>query len=72
MSPNPTALRQLVAEEEVHAHRSLSCAGYDECLDVALRRCWRSWSCGRCGLFMLAREMRAAEIVEESALRPNA
>jgi hypothetical protein len=72
MSPNPTALRTLIEQEDVDHHRSVSCAEYDGCLDVALRRCWRSWSCGRCSLFALAHEMRAAEIVQESASRPFA
>ncbi len=72
MSPNPTALRRLVTEEEVDDHRSVCCARYDDCLDAALQHRWKSWSCGLCALFRLAREMRAAQIVEESALRPFA
>ena len=51
MSPNPTALRSLVKEEDVEKHRSVTCPGYDDCLEAALRRAWRSWSCARCALF---------------------
>jgi hypothetical protein len=72
MAPNPTALRSLVKHEDVEKHRALSCAAYDGCLDVVLRRAWRSWTCGRCAIFRLDRECRAAEIAHEAALRPNA
>lgn len=72
MSPNPTALRSLVKEEDVDKHRSVSCAEYDDCLDTALRRSWRSWSCGRCKLFRLTRAMCAAETAHLAELRPLA
>ncbi len=72
MSPNPTALRSLVKHEDVDNHRSLSCGEYDDCLDAALSHSWRSWSCGRCKLFLAARELRAAETAHEAALRPLA
>jgi len=72
MRPNPTALRHLVKQEEVDDHRCVSCAEYDECLDAALRHTWKSWSCGRCGLFLRARELRAAELAQEWTLRPSA
>jgi ribosomal protein L37AE/L43A len=72
MSPNPTALRSLVKEEEVEKHRSLSCAAYDDCLEAALRSSWRSWSCDRCQLFAYARKARAAETWHEASLRPLA
>ncbi len=55
MSPNPTALRHLVKQEEVDDHRCVTCAEYDGCLDAALRQRWRSWSCGQCGIFAWAR-----------------
>lgn len=61
LQPNPTALRTLVKQEEVDEHRSVLCSGYDECLDAALRKSWRSWSCARCARFELARQLRAAE-----------
>jgi len=72
MSPNPTALRHLIPHEDVDDHRSVSCVEYDLCLDSALRHRWKSWSCGRCALFAIAREMREAEIAAECALRPFA
>jgi hypothetical protein len=71
-SPNPTALRAPVKEEDVEKHRNVCCAEYDGCLDAALRSAWRSWSCGRCALFPLAREARAAECVRVALLRPVA
>jgi hypothetical protein len=72
MSPNPTALRSLVKHEEVEKHRSLCCDEYDGCLDEALRRSWRSWTCGECTRFRRTRECRAAMIAHHAALRPEA
>ncbi len=67
MTTNPTALRTVLKPEDVDAHRSLSCAEYDVCLDTVLRRSWRGWSCAHCALFSLAKECRAAE-AREAAL----
>ncbi len=72
MDPNPTRLVSLVEHEEVEKHRSLSCAEYDVCLDVASRRSWRSWSCRRCKLFRHTRRMRIAEVAHLAGLRPLA
>lgn len=72
MDPNPTKLSSLVKPEEVEKHRSLSCVAYDGCLDAATRHAWRSWSCGRCGLFAFGKEMRAAESARLARLRPQA
>jgi hypothetical protein len=58
MSPNPTALRTLVKDEDVDKHRSVTCDEYDCCLDAALSRSWRSWSCARCTRFRMARALR--------------
>ncbi len=69
MSPNPTALRQLVKEEEVDEHRCVTCAEYDDCLDAALRKSWRSWSCGQCGLFRRARELHDLASAAEWTVR---
>ncbi len=55
MSPNPTALRCLVSDEDVDVHRSVCCTEYDRCLDAALRNAWRSWSCARCKRFVVTR-----------------
>ncbi len=68
MSPNPTALRHLVKQEEVDEHRCVSCSEYDDCLDAALRHSWRSWSCGKCGLFHRARALHAAQAALEWTL----
>ena len=59
MSPNPTAQRSCVKEEEVDLHRSIGCSQYEDCLDAALRKSWRSWSCARCTRFAGAREQGA-------------
>jgi hypothetical protein len=67
---NPTERRALVKHEEVEDHRSLSCAEYDICIDVALRRGWESWTCCRCELFHLRRELQVAELAHDAALRP--
>lgn len=72
MSPNPTALRSPVKEQDVDKHRNVCCAEYDECLDAALRSSWRSWSCGRCALFAFSREARAAESARIAELRTAA
>lgn len=72
MSPNPTALRSPVKEQDVDKHRNVCCAAYDDCLDAALRRSWRSWSCGHCALFAFAREARAAESARLAELRTAA
>jgi hypothetical protein len=69
MNPNPTALRSPVKEQDVDRHRNVCCAAYDDCLDAALRRAWRSWSCGQCRLFAFARAARAAESVRVAELR---
>ncbi len=68
LAPNPTALRAAVKEEEVDQHRNVCCAEYDGCLDAALRHSWRSWSCGRCRLF-LARQPRLAETAHTAVQR---
>lgn len=72
MSPNPTALRHLVKQDEVDDHRCVTCTEYDECLDAALRLSWRSWSCGQCGLFIQARALRAIESALEWTVQPVA
>jgi hypothetical protein len=69
MSPNPTALRAAVKQEDVDKHRNVCCAEYDGCLDAALRHAWRSWSCGRCRRFLYARESRVAESARMALLR---
>ncbi len=72
MDPNPTRLRALVEPEEVDLHRSVCCAGYDDCLETASRRRWRSWTCSQCELFLLTRKMPLAMTAHEAELRPQA
>ncbi len=69
LTTNPTALRTVLKPEDVDAHRSLSCAEYDFCLDTVLRRAWRGWTCARCALFPLAKAWREAEAREAAAGR---
>ncbi len=69
---NPTELASPIEHELVERHRSLSCAEYDLCLDLALLRGWPSWTCRRCTQFLVRREVRAAEVAHEAALRPLA
>jgi hypothetical protein len=48
------------------------CAGYDDCLDAALHQSWRSWTCARCALFEVERQLRAAERSHLIPIRPMA
>ncbi len=48
-SPNPTASK--VARNPPKVDRRVMCAGYECCLDEAIRRKWRGFSCGKCGAF---------------------
>jgi hypothetical protein len=72
MSPNPTALRSLVNDEDVDEHRSVCCAEYDQCLDAALRNSWRSWSCARCKLFRITRQRAPPSGAQTAVVRPLA
>ncbi len=47
--PAPVPLRRtLKTDDEAALHRNLHCAHYGGCLEVALARAWRSWSCRAC------------------------
>ncbi len=48
----PVVLASPIKHDDVEHHRNLSCAEYDLCLEVALRRGWPSWSCRRYPLFL--------------------
>jgi hypothetical protein len=53
--PNgPAPLRWLLEPADVLAHRHLDCQEYDQCLDIAVLRPWRSWTCDRCPAFHAA------------------
>ena len=72
MDPTPTPLTRLVTDEDVALHRSVSCSEYDQCLDLVLRRRWRSWTCAQCALFSLARRFATMAAAHEGSLRPFA
>ena len=65
----PRRLGALVKHEEVALHRNLLCAGYDACLDDALRHGWPSWTCRRCARFGLQRAARALELAHGAEQR---
>ena len=69
---NPTALPKLVNDDEVERKRSLFCASYDRCLDVAIRQKWSSWTCEFCMHFIQAGDNDGAAIDDEAVLRPLA
>jgi hypothetical protein len=49
--------------------RSLWCPAYDRCLDAALQRRWRSWTCESCTLFPYAGPFRSLEAAKAFAGR---
>jgi hypothetical protein len=66
----PTELVKTCEAKEVGSRRSLWCPAYDRCLDAALQRRWRSWSCESCPLFPLASPFRKREAVKACEGRP--
>jgi len=67
----PVELAEPCAPKDMGTLRSLWCPAYDRCLDTALRRRWRSWSCEACALFPLARPFRKLEAAKACASRPH-
>lgn len=53
---SPKSRLSLLEPEAVSEHRSVYCPEYDDCLEIAVRAGWRSWSCESCPR---AREVRA-------------
>jgi hypothetical protein len=49
--------------------RSLWCPAYDRCLDAALLRKWRSWTCESCTLFAYAGPFRSLQAAKAYAGR---
>jgi len=51
---NPTPLPKIFDRddpdlyEQVEEHRNLSCEFYDSCLDMAVRKKWKNFSCKEC------------------------
>jgi hypothetical protein len=71
MTPNPVALARL-ADPAAPSCRSLFCALYDDCLEVAERSRWNSWSCEQCELFARRRAMHRAETSRRAESRDAA
>jgi hypothetical protein len=67
----PTELHQPCKPEEVGQRRSLWCPAYDRCLEAALGRRWRSWSCEACRFFQHARPFRALAASRAGTMRPH-
>jgi hypothetical protein len=47
--PNPTASKLAKSPQKVD--RRVLCAGYEGCLDMAIKRNWRGFSCRKCRSF---------------------
>jgi hypothetical protein len=71
MKPGPTPLPKAPAPDEIEARRSLWCPAYERCLDVALRGCWRSWTCEFCSQFLSAGPFRKLEAARSFHARRN-
>lgn len=52
--PGPSELASALRPEEMGELRSLWCPAYEGCLEVAIHRGWRSWTCESCSWFRLA------------------
>ena len=50
--------RPLISLLLVDEHRNLDCVRYDKCLDLAIKKNWRSFSCCRCSVFKAHLEER--------------
>ena len=61
--PNPTTSK--VAGNPSKVDRRVMCAGYESCLDEAVRRKWRGFSCRRCRAFKPVR-LDLSEWLEDS------
>jgi hypothetical protein len=67
----PAELLQTCKPEEVGRRRSLFCPAYDRCLDAALGRRWRSWTCEECRFYPQARPFRALAASRAGVMRPH-
>jgi hypothetical protein len=68
----PTALSKAPEPEEIDRTRSLWCPVYENCLGLALRAGWRSWTCGSCALFHEAGPHRNRAAAHSFHARPGA
>lgn len=64
--PRPSPRSAVLPIEAVDAHRDIWCRHYDGCLDVAVRKDWRSWSCASCPLKGEVQEAPELRIREHS------
>jgi len=59
--PTPSELTSPINPDRgVEGHRNLFCGCYDNCLDVAVKRAWNSWTCTRCTLFAIQPQVEAS------------
>ena len=45
---NPTELNDIIEYNNIDEHRNLDCAHYDDCVDVAAEKDWKSFTCANC------------------------
>ena len=58
--------RPLLSLSSVAKHRNLDCDRYDKCLNKAIRKNWRSFSCAKCPIFKVHLEERKKLIKTEN------
>ena len=56
----PSPLSAAPAPNAVDRERSLWCPGYEQCLDLAFRSRWVSWTCASCSDFARAPPFRSS------------
>lgn len=64
---SPTRRPTLLEPEAVSLHRQVYCPEYDDCLEIAVRSGWRSWSCESCPLARQAALPRAEDFAASGA-----
>ena len=52
IATGPCRLDEAPALEGIEGRRSLWCPAYEQCLEVAVRSAWRSWTCEACSRFV--------------------
>jgi hypothetical protein len=60
-SQGPSPLAAAPTPEEIDSERSLWCPTYEQCLGVAFRNRWVSWTCASCSDFAHATPFRSLE-----------
>lgn len=69
-NPQPLA-NPLVTEAQVDSHRALVCTAYDRCLDFAVRKGWRGWTCRICPQFEIERNAQLERLRELTDALPS-